>query len=161
MSQDHLERRDCVFVSVSPEVIDPTEMLRLVSDARAGCTVLFTGTVRNHSPGRDDVSKLEYEAYGSVAEDKIRGIVEDAMDQWPLMRVSAVHRTGTLSIGESAVMVAVSSAHRTEAFPAARYIIDELKARAPIWKKEHWPGGAEWVDESQKEPTAISNQPEE
>ena len=107
MSQDHLERRDCVFVSVSPDVIDPTEMLRLVSDPRAGCTVLFTGTVRDHSPGRDGVSKLEYEAYGSVAEDKIRGIVEAAMDQWPLMRVSAVHRTGTLAIGESAVMVAV------------------------------------------------------
>jgi molybdopterin synthase catalytic subunit len=122
--------------------------MEFVADPAAGCTVLFTGTVRNHSPGRDGVSKLEYEAYGTVAEDKIREIVAEAFDRWPLLKVAAVHRTGTLGIGESAVMVAVSSGHRTVAFPAARYVIDELKSRAPIWKKEHWPGGAEWVDES-------------
>jgi molybdopterin synthase catalytic subunit len=94
------------------------------------------------------VSKLEYEAYGSVAEDKVSEIVADAMQQWRLIKVAAVHRTGSLDIGESAVMVAVSSAHRSDAFPAARFVIDELKSRAPIWKKEHWPGGAEWVEES-------------
>ena len=138
-----------VRVSVSDEPIDATKMLEFVAHASAGCSVLFTGTVRDHSPGRDGVSKLEYEAYGSVVEDKISDIVSDAMDQWPLIKVAAVHRTGSLEIGESAVMVAVSSAHRSEAFPAARFIIDELKSRAPIWKKEHWPGGAEWVDESQ------------
>ncbi len=148
-----------VHVSVSEEPIDAAEMLRFVADASAGCTVLFTGTVRNHSPGRDGVSKLEYEAYGSVVEEKIAEIVADAMEQWPLIKVAAVHRTGSLDIGESAVMVAVSSAHRADAFPAARFVIDELKSRAPIWKKEHWPGGAEWVEESHQ-PSAISNQEE-
>ena len=123
-------------------------MLRFVADPGAGGTVLFTGTVRDHSPGREGVSKLEYEAYGSVVEDKIAQIVADAIARWPIVKAAAVHRTGTLEIGESAVMVAVSSAHRSDAFPAARFIIDELKARAPIWKKEHWPGGAEWVEES-------------
>ena len=148
-----------VHVSVSDEPIDAAEMLRFVADGSAGCTVLFTGTVRNHSPGRDGVSKLEYEAYGSVVEDKIADIVADAMEQWPLIKVAAVHRTGSLDIGESAVMVAVSSAHRADAFPAARFVIDELKSRAPIWKKEHWPGGAEWVEES-RQPSAVSRQQE-
>ena len=149
MSVEPLDLKDVdrVYVSVSDEPIDSTEMLRFVADASAGCSVLFTGTVRNHSPGRDGVSKLEYEAYGNVVEDKITDIVVDAMDQWPLIRVAAVHRTGSLDIGESAVMVAVSSAHRSDAFPAARFIIDELKSRAPIWKKEHWRSGAEWVEE--------------
>ena len=150
MSKDPIDRKVVdtgkrVHVSVSEETIDAAEMLRFVADASAGCTVLFTGTARDHSPGRVGVSKLEYEAYGSVAEDKIAEIVADAMQQWPLIKVAAVHRTGSLDIGESAVMVAVSSAHRSDAFPAARFVIDELKSRAPIWKKEHWPGGAEWV----------------
>ena len=152
MSKEPIDRKVVdtgkrVHVSVSEETIDAAEMLRFVADASAGCTVLFTGTARDHSPGRVGVSKLEYEAYGSVAEDKIAEIVADAMQQWPLIKVAAVHRTGSLDIGESAVMVAVSSAHRSDAFPAARFVIDELKSRAPIWKKEHWPGGAEWVQE--------------
>jgi molybdopterin synthase catalytic subunit len=162
MSKVPIARKDVgtgkrVYVSVSEAPIDAAEMLRFVADASAGCSVLFTGTVRNHSPGRDGVSKLEYEAYGSVVEDKIAEIVADAMEQWPLIKVAAVHRTGSLDIGESAVMVATSSAHRADAFPAARYVIDELKSRAPIWKKEHWPGGAEWVEESsQSEPETKS-----
>lgn len=147
MSTGPIDRNDRVYVSVSDEPIDSSEMLRFVADPSAGCSVLFTGTVRNHSPGRDGVSELEYEAYGTVVEDKIADIVADAMGQWPLIKVAAVHRTGSLDIGESAVMVAVSSAHRSDAFPAARFVIDELKTRAPIWKKEHWPGGAEWVEE--------------
>jgi molybdopterin synthase catalytic subunit len=155
MSVEPLDHEDRVFVSVSDEPIDSSEMLRFVADASAGCSVLFTGTVRDHSPGRQGVSKLEYEAYGSVVEKKITDIVEDAMGQWPLIKVAAVHRTGSLTIGESAVMVAVSSAHRADAFPAARFVIDELKSRAPIWKKEHWSGGAEWVEDTDQ-PTADS-----
>ncbi len=148
MTVKPLGRNDRVHISVSGDVLDATEMLRFVADPGAGGTVLFTGTVRDHSPGREGVSRLEYEAYGSVVEDKIAQIVADAFARWPIVKVAAVHRTGTLEIGESAVMVAVSSAHRSDAFPAARFVIDELKARAPIWKKEHWPGGAEWVEES-------------
>jgi len=147
MSAGSLEQNTFVSVSVSDAVIDANSLMEFVADPAAGCTVLFTGTVRDHSPGRDGVSKLEYEAYGAVADDKIREIVAEAFDRWPLLKVAAVHRTGTLGIGESAVMVAVSSGHRTDAFPAARYVIDELKSRAPIWKKEHWSGGAEWVEE--------------
>jgi len=148
MSDDSLASNTAVLVLVSDAEIDVIDMMRFVADPGSGATVLFSGTVRDHSPGRDGVSRLDYEAYGAVVEDKIREIVFEAMERWPVLRVAAVHRTGTLEIGEAAVMVAVSSPHRVDAFPAARYIIDELKGRAPIWKKEHWPGGAEWVDES-------------
>jgi len=147
MSAERLEQNAFVHVSVSDAAIDAAELMEFVAEPAAGCTVLFTGTVRNNSPGRHGVSKLEYEAYSDVAERKIGEIVAEAFERWALLKVAAVHRTGTLSIGESAVMVAVSSGHRTDAFPAARYVIDELKSRVPIWKKEHWPGGAEWVEE--------------
>lgn len=147
MSEESLASRTRIRVSVSDAEIDATEMMRFVADPRSGATVLFSGTVRDHSPGRDGVSRLDYEAYEKVVEDKIREIAVEAIERWPILRVAAVHRTGTLEIGEAAVMVAVSSAHRVDAFPAAKYIIDELKGRAPIWKKEHWSGGAEWVEE--------------
>ena len=93
------------------------------------------------------MSRLEYEAYGEVARSKIAEIVDEAYERWSILRVAAIHRVGSLDVGESAVCVAVSSAHRSDSFQACRYVIDELKARAPIWKKEHWGGGAEWVKE--------------
>ncbi|MFV1999100.1 MAG: molybdenum cofactor biosynthesis protein MoaE [Acidimicrobiia bacterium] len=147
MSEESLALNTAVLVSVSDTTIDVNDMMDFVADPASGATVLFSGTVRDHSPGRDGVSRLDYEAYGAVVEDKIREIVFEAIERWPVLRVAAVHRTGTLAIGEAAVMVAVSSPHRVDAFPAARYVIDELKGRAPIWKKEHWSGGAEWVEE--------------
>ncbi len=133
MSDDSLASNTAVHVSVSDASIDVTDMMRFVAAPGSGATVLFSGTVRDHSPGREGVSRLDYEAYGAVVEDKIREIVFEAMERWPVLRVAAVHRTGTLEIGEAAVMVAVSSPHRVDAFPAARYVIDELKGRAPIW----------------------------
>jgi len=108
--------------------------------------VVFLGTVRDHSPGKAGVTHLEYEAYAEQVTGKIGEIVAEAADRWPLLRVVVEHRTGQVEVGESSVGVAVSSAHRAEAFEAARYLIDELKQRAPIWKKEYWPGGAEWVE---------------
>lgn len=149
MSDESVAQNTSLRVSVSDAAIDAVDLMRFVADPAAGCTVLFSGTVRDHSPGRDGVSQLEYEAYSDVVEDRIRDIVVEALEKWSVLKVAAVHRTGSLGIGESAVVVAVSSAHRADGFPAARYIIDELKSRAPIWKKEHWPGGAEWVREDE------------
>lgn len=138
-------------IAVSGDAIDPTELLDFVADPTCGAVVLFLGTVRDHSPGGiEGVTHLEYEAYAGVVEDKIGEIVSEARDRWPVTKVAAVHRTGELGVGEVSVGVAVSSPHRSEAFPAGRYLIDELKARAPIWKKEHWPGGAEWVREDER-----------
>lgn len=108
---------------------------------------MFTGTVRDHSDGHEGVTHLEYEAYTEVVEDKIVEVVDEVRDRWDVLAVVARHRIGTVSLGEISVLVAVSAAHRSDGFPAARYLIDEIKARAPIWKKEHWPGGAEWVRE--------------
>ena len=145
MKGDPVAGRGDVYVAVTAAPIDVGVLMEFVADRAAGCSVVFTGTVRDHSPGREGVSKLEYEAYAGVAEAKIAEIIDEAKHQWPILRVAAVHRTGSLDIGEAAVVVAVSSGHRVDAFPAARYLIDEIKARVPVWKKEHWPGGAEWV----------------
>lgn len=134
-------------VRVGPEPIDPGALVAEVSDPRAGATCCFLGTVRNHAPGRDGVTHLEYEAFGERVEDVIAEVVSEAFDRWPILRAVVEHRIGHLDVGEASVGVAASSAHRGDAFEAARYLIDELKRRAPIWKKEHWDGGSEWVRE--------------
>lgn len=135
------------WVAVLTEPIDPAAAVSFVSHPESGAVVLFLGTVRNHSPGKTDVSHLEYEAYDELVVPKIREIVAEARDRWPIRKAAALHRTGDLAVGEVSVAVAASSSHRKDAFAAGRYLIDELKSRAPIWKKEHWPGGAEWVRE--------------
>jgi molybdopterin synthase catalytic subunit len=135
------------LVAVGPEPIVPADLLAHVASADCGAAVLFLGTVRDHSAGKDEVSRLEYEAYEGQAEPKISAIVAEARERWPIRYVAAVHRVGSLEVEEIAVGVAVTSAHRADAFDAGRYIIDELKSRVPIWKKEHWSGGAEWVRE--------------
>lgn len=135
------------LVAVVPDALEAAEIVDFVTAPDCGAVVVFLGTVRDHSPGKSGVTHLEYEAYEGVVEAKMREIVAEARSTWPVRRVAAVHRTGDLPVGEISVAVAVSSPHRDEAFAAGRYLIDELKRRAPIWKKEHWPGGAEWVRE--------------
>jgi len=134
------------LVRVSSEPIDGAALTEHVAAPESGATVLFLGTVRNHAPGREDVTHLEYEAYAEQVEPKIEEIVAEVRTRWPVVGIAAAHRIGDLEVGSVSVGVAVSAAHRVDAFPAARYLIDELKARAPIWKKEHWAGGAEWVE---------------
>jgi molybdopterin synthase catalytic subunit len=135
---------DLVVVSADP--IDPTALIARVSAPAAGAVVLFLGTVRDHSAERRGVVALEYEAYTGVVEDSISSVVGETRGRWPLLAVAVAHRTGRLEVGETSVCVAVSAAHRSEAFEAARYLIDELKRRAPIWKKEIWKDGEEWVE---------------
>jgi len=147
MSEQSVAVDDSMMIDVTADPIDVAALAAFVSDPRSGSSVVFSGTVRDHSPGRENVSLLEYEAYGDVAIAKMTAIVHEAFDLWPILRVAAVHRVGSLAVGDPAVCVAVSSAHRRDSFDACRYIIDELKSRVPIWKKEHWPGGAEWVQE--------------
>ncbi len=145
MNEEHVAARDSVWIDVTEDPIDVQALSVFVADPAAGSLVVFSGTVRDHSPGRSQVSRLEYEAYGGVATAKIAEIVNDAYEQWSILKVATVHRVGSLDVGEPAVCVAVSSAHRGDGFDACRYIIDQLKVRVPIWKKEHWSGGAEWV----------------
>ncbi len=126
------------------DVIDVGALLEEVGAPEAGAVALFLGTVRNHSPRREGVTHLEYEVYRTQVCEKITEIVSEAVQRWSVVAVAVEHRMGRVELEEVAVAVAVSSGHRAEAFAAARYLIDELKERAPIWKKEHWEGGAEW-----------------
>ncbi len=132
-------------VKVKEEPIDATALLEEVGSPRAGAVVLFLGTARDHSDGKSGITSLEYEAYPEMVEAKIEEVVAEVLGRWKLVAVAVEHRVGSVPIGDVAVAVAVSAGHRDEAFAAGRCLIDELKARAPIWKKEHWPGGGEWV----------------
>ena len=112
-----------------------------------GAVVVFVGTVRDHADGREDVVGLEYEAYAEQVGPRLAAVARDARARWPeLGRVVLLHREGALAITDPAVVVAVSAPHRAEAFAAARFCIDTVKAVAPIWKREEWAGGerAEW-----------------
>jgi len=133
-----------IRVSVGPDPIDTEALLEEVRRSGSGATVLFLGTVRDHSEGKTGVTHLDYEVYAEMVEPKISEVVSDAAARWPLLAAVVEHRSGVVSLSEASVAVAVSSAHRADAFDAAEFIIDELKQTAPIWKKEHWPGGAEW-----------------
>ena len=111
-----------------------------------GALVSFCGTVRDHSEARDAVTALEYEAYDAQVTPRLEAIVAAARARWPeVSRVACWHRTGRLELGEVSVLVVVSSPHREEAFAAARYVIDTVKASVPIWKREHWAGGSDWA----------------
>ena len=113
--------------------------------ADCGAVVVFTGTVRDHSDGRPGVSELEYEAYEEQVDARFRAIEEEARVRWPEAgRIALLHRVGRLSPGEPSVVVAVSTPHRAEAFEAARFCIDTLKATVPIWKRERWADGEAW-----------------
>ncbi len=131
-------------IAIAESPIDSAGLLEEVGHPEAGAVALFLGTVRNHSPQHQGVTHLEYEVYRSQVGEKITEIAWEAAERWPVIAIAVEHRVGKVEVGEVAVAVAVSSAHRAEAFAAARYLIDELKERAPIWKKEHWEGGAEW-----------------
>jgi molybdopterin synthase catalytic subunit len=110
-----------------------------------GAVVLFSGTVRDHADGRTDVASLEYEAYDDAVIPAFRAIAAETRARFSdARRIAILHRTGTLKLEESSVVVAVSSAHRPVAFDAARFAIDALKESAPIWKKENWAGGSDW-----------------
>lgn len=110
-----------------------------------GAVVLFSGTVRDHADGRTDVTSLEYEAYEDAVIPSFEKIASETRVRFPdARRIAILHRTGTLELGESSVVVAVSSGHRPVAFDAARFAIDALKESAPIWKKENWSGGSDW-----------------
>ena len=133
-------------IRVGEAAIDAGPLVAEVGRPDSGATVLFLGTVRDHSDGRNGVTHLVYEAYIEHVESRIREVCEEASEKWPVLAMAVEHRVGRVELGEASVAVAVSSAHRGDAFDAGEYIIDELKSRAPIWKQENWPGGQEWIE---------------
>ena len=125
-----------------------------------GAVVAFSGTVRDHADGRDDVTALTYEAYEERVVPVLETIAAEMRRRWPdVGRIALLHRVGRLEVGESSVLVVVSAGHRPAAFDAARYGIDALKASAPIWKREHWRGGEDWGTRAQQavDPRSVSS----
>jgi molybdopterin synthase catalytic subunit len=119
-------------------------LLDAVGHASAGALDVFIGVVREHNEGRA-VTLLEYEAYGTMAVREMERIGDEITAAIPGVRVAALHRVGALRVGEWAVVCVASAAHRAEAFAACRRLIDEIKARVPVWKREHGPDGPYWV----------------
>ncbi|QDU64099.1 Molybdopterin synthase catalytic subunit [Planctomycetes bacterium Pan216] len=140
---------------------DTIDYHQLVEEARGnafGAVVLFLGTVREMSEGRR-VDALDYDAYPPMAEKELRGVVDEARQRWPLGEVSVIHRYGHLDLGDIAVAVVTASAHRAEAFAGAQWIMETIKERVPIWKRENWSdGSARWVH-PQSAPTNDHDHP--
>jgi molybdopterin synthase catalytic subunit len=138
------------WLALVPTALPVAEASAWVVRPDCGATVTFTGTARDHAPGRPGVHRLEYEAYEGPALARLEALVAEVRRRWPTIgRIALLHRTGLVALGEAAVVVAVSSPHRAEAFEAARFSIDELKRTVPIWKREAWDGGESWGLEAQ------------
>jgi molybdopterin synthase catalytic subunit len=129
---------------ISSEPLSIDECVRAVEHPTAGGVNVFIGKVRNHSDGQA-VTVLEYEAYASMAEKEMERIAAEIHAKVPGVRLGVLHRVGRLEVGDIAVVCAASAPHRDEAFRACRLLIDEIKARVPIWKREHAGSGPSWV----------------
>ena len=133
------------MISVQQDDFDVGDQYRRLCEqaGEAGAVVFFVGRVRG---GEGTVRALELEHYPSMCERQLQGFIDEARRRWDCRAVRLVHRVGRLAAGEQIVFVAVATRHRAEAFQAAHFLIDQLKTRAPFWKKEHGPDGARWLD---------------
>ena len=137
--------RDVDWIEVTSEPLSERAVAEAVAEAGAGAVVFFSGVVRDQTGGRG-VKFLEYEAHAPMAEAKMAEIATAVRARWPAVRrIALVHRIGRLEIGESSVMIAVSSPHRHQAFEACHFAIDTLKETVPVWKKEYFEDGEVWV----------------
>ena len=130
---------------ISPQPLRPQSLRERLEDPGAGAVVTFEGWVRNLNEGKPVIA-LEYEVYDELAVKEGQRILQEGLDRWELKAVHAVHRSGKLVVGDCAVWVGVAAGHRAQAFEACRAIIDELKQRVPIWKKEYYEDGeTDWL----------------
>ena len=131
---------------LTTRTIDTGALIRAVEGPDHGAVSTFLGTVRNSNDGRD-VDGIDYSAYDAMADAEMNRIVAEAVDRFPGIAVALEHRIGTLRIGDVSVAIACAHAHRGPALDATRYVIEELKRRVPVWKREHYlDGTSEWVD---------------
>ena len=132
---------------VTEQAISVDQVIAGLADPAVGAITTFVGVVRGKTAGRETLY-LEYEAYPEMAEATLRQVGQEVLARWPEIRqVAIVHRTGRLEVGETAVVIALSAAHRRQVFDALHYAIDRIKEIVPIWKKEVWADGAEWKSE--------------
>ena len=134
-----------MLFEVTPGALDPQRVVEHVQSEGAGAVALFYGIVRDNNLGRR-VLYLEYDAYPEMATKVMREIAEQVRDEFGAIDVAIQHRTGRLEIGETSLLVAVSSAHRRESFEACHALVDRFKTDVPIWKKEVFEGGEEWIE---------------
>jgi len=133
-------------VAIVDHPLDPTALLAEVADVATGATTLFVGTVRRTNLGRP-VTGIDYSAYAPMAEREMATICKEAMAQFATDRIVVEHRVGTLALGEASIVIAVAHERRAAAMDAQRYVIEEIKKRVPVWKREHYADGTrEWVD---------------
>jgi molybdopterin synthase catalytic subunit len=130
---------------VTTNPLDPQALVESLRSDEDGAVCLFYGVVRNNNLGRN-VIYLEYDAYAPMATKVMREIADEVKERFPVSAVGALHRIGRLEIGETSLLVAVASPHRAEAFEACHYTVDRIKERVPVWKKEVFEGGEEWIE---------------
>lgn len=134
-----------MLIRVTPERLDPEEAIAAVRRDESGAVDLFLGVVRNTNKGRA-VDHLVYDAYPSMAEKTMRELAEEAIERFDLTDSAVFHRTGRLEIGETSLLVAVSAGHRAATFEAGHWLVNEIKRQVPVWKKEVWVDGEEWIE---------------
>jgi molybdopterin synthase catalytic subunit len=137
--------------AISSEPLDLAAITAEVSRPDCGAVVTFVGTTRDHNAGRR-VLYLEYEAYEPLAVRTFERIASEAAERWPGVALAIYHRSGRVEIGQASVVIAAASAHRGEAFSVARYAIERVKQIAPIWKRERFDGGEEWIEGAAAQP---------
>jgi molybdopterin synthase catalytic subunit len=130
---------------VTQRPLDPAPLVAAVRRNESGAVVLFYGVARNENLGRR-VLWLEYDAYPEMAMKKLREVGDEVRAKFPVTGIGILHRTGRVEIGEASLLVAVSSGHRKEAFAACHYAVDRVKQVVPVWKKEVFEGGEEWIE---------------
>ena len=132
-------------VELTHQPIDTMAVVAEVTTPAAGAVVLFLGTTRGITDGRETLT-LDYEAYDDMAKKQLQQLADEASQRWPLVKCAIVHRLGNVLPGEASVVVAVSTPHRQDAFEAGKWLIDTLKDSIPVWKRETWADGTtEWV----------------
>ena len=134
-----------MLIRVTDQVLNPEEAIAAVGSPASGAINLFLGVVRDNNLGRN-VGYLEYDAYPAMAERVMRELALEAMERFGLEDCAVLHRTGRLEIGETSLLVAVASGHRAESFEAGHWLVNEIKKKVPVWKKEVWDDGEAWIE---------------
>ncbi len=134
-----------MLIRVTPDELNPGEAIAAVASPAAGAINVFLGVVRDNNLGRK-VQYLEYDAYPSMAEKVMRELAGEAKERFGLEECAVLHRTGRLEIGETSLLIAVSCGHRAESFEAGHWLVNEIKKKVPVWKKEVWEDGEAWIE---------------
>lgn len=132
------------LIHISDKPLELEKITQMVTDDACGAIDIFVGTVRDQTKGKK-VLKLDFEAYEKMAVSEMAKLAEEAAERWPVKKMAIHHRVGSLGIGETAVIIAVSTPHRNASFEACKFVIDTLKQTVPIWKKEIFEDGEVWV----------------